>query len=61
MALTLQEIKTKLAEQYDEVSLLEMLNIDSFDLVEAFLDRIEDNFDQLMNEVDYDGEDDEDE
>ncbi len=51
MALTLQEIKTKLAEQYDEVSLLEMLNIDSFDLVEAFLDRIEDNYDRLVQDL----------
>ena len=57
MALTLQEIKTKLAEQYDEVSLLEMLNIDSYDLVEAFLDRIEDNYDRLSLDLSMDNED----
>jgi hypothetical protein len=57
MALTLQEIKTKLAEQYDEVSLLEMLNIDSYDLVEAFLDRIEDNYDRLAQDLSLDDED----
>lgn len=56
MALTLQEIKTKLAEQYDEVSLLEMLNIDSYDLVEAFLDRIEDNYDRLAQDLSLDDE-----
>jgi hypothetical protein len=57
MALTLQEIKTKLAEQYDEVSLLEMLNINSYDLVEAFLDRIEDNYDRLAQDLSLDDED----
>ncbi len=57
MALTLQEIKTKLAEQYDEVSLLEMLNIDSYDLVEAFLDRIEDNYDRLAQDLSLEDED----
>jgi len=56
MALTLQEIKTKLAEQYDEVSLLEMLNIDSYDLVEAFLDRIEDNYDRLAQDLSLEDE-----
>lgn len=57
MALTLQEIKTKLAEQYDEVSLLEMLNIDSYDLVEAFLDRIEDNYDRLVHDLSIEEDD----
>ena len=45
----------------DELSLLELLDVTSEELVEMFVDRIEDNFDRLMNEVDYDGEDDEDE
>jgi hypothetical protein len=31
------------------------------EIVEMFVDRIDERFDQLMNEVDYDGEDDEDE
>ena len=44
MTLTLQEITKKLAEQYDEITLLEILDIDSFDLVEAYFDRIEEKY-----------------
>jgi hypothetical protein len=51
MTLTLQEITKKLAEQYDEVTLLEILNINSFDLVEAFFDRIEDKYEYFNNEL----------
>ena len=57
MTLTLQEITKKLAEQYDEITLLEILNIDSYDLVEAFFDRIEDKYEyfnkELSTEEDY--------
>ena len=51
MTLTLKEITKKLAEQYDEVTLLEILNIDSYDLVEAFFDRIEDKYEYFNNEL----------
>jgi hypothetical protein len=51
MTLTLQEITKKLAEQYDEITLLEILNIDSFDLVEAFFDRIEEKYEYFNNEL----------
>jgi hypothetical protein len=51
MTLTLQEITKKLAEQYDEITLLELLNIDSYDLVEAFFDRIEDKYEYFNNEL----------
>jgi len=51
MTLTLQEITKKLAEQYDEITLLEILNIDSFDLVEAFFDRIEEKYDYFNKEL----------
>jgi hypothetical protein len=54
MTLTLQEITKKLAEQYDEITLLEILNIDSFDLVEAFFDRIEDKYDYFNKELSTD-------
>jgi len=57
MTLTLQEITKKLAEQYDEVTLLEILNIDSYDLVEAFFDRIEDKYEYFNNELTTDEED----
>ena len=40
----------KLAEQYDEITLLEILNIDSFDLVEAFFDRIEEKYEYFNKE-----------
>ena len=58
--LTLQELQERL-KRLDELSLLELLDVTSEELVEMFVDRIDDNFDRLMNEVDYDGEDDEDE
>ena len=51
MTLTLQEITKKLAEQYDEITLLEILNIDSYDLVEAFFDRIEDKYEYFNKEL----------
>jgi hypothetical protein len=57
MTLTLQEITKKLAEQYDEVTLLEILNIDSYDLVEAFFDRIEDKYEYFNNELTTDEDD----
>lgn len=50
MAITLTELVTKLATYYDEVSLLEILNINSFDLVERFSDRIEEKYDSLLEE-----------
>jgi hypothetical protein len=58
--LTLQELQERL-KRLDELSLLELLDITSEEIVEMFVDRIENNYDQLMNEVDYDGEDENDE
>jgi hypothetical protein len=57
MTLTLQEITKKLAEQYDEITLLEILNIDSFDLVEAFFDRVEERYDYFNKELTTDEDD----
>lgn len=51
MTLTLQEILSKLADQYDEVTLLELLNITSYDLVEAFYDRVEDRYEYFNKEL----------
>jgi hypothetical protein len=56
MTLTLQEISKKLAEQYDEITLLEILNIDSFDLVEAFFDRVEERYEYFNKELTTDEE-----
>ena len=54
--LTLQELQERL-KRLDELSLLELLDVTSEEIVEMFIDRIEDRFDRLMGEVDYDGED----
>lgn len=50
MPLLLHEIKERLIE-LDEITLLELLNITSEDIVEVFSDRIEDNVDKLEKEV----------
>ena len=50
MALTLHDLKDRL-KQIDEVDLLELLDISSEDIVERFIDLIEDNFDKLEKEV----------
>lgn len=55
LTLTLQELQERL-KRLDELSLLELLDVTSEEIVEMFVDRIDDNFDRLMNEVDYDGE-----
>ena len=48
--LTLCELKNKLAETYDETTLLELLEINSKDIVEMFLDRVENRYDKLVVE-----------
>lgn len=48
--LTLDEVKEKL-ERLDEVTLLELLNIHSDDLVSRFEDFIEDNLEKLIREI----------
>lgn len=50
MPLTLCEIKNKLAETYDETTLLELLEINSKDIVEMFLDRVDNRYDKLVVE-----------
>lgn len=54
MSLTLTELKQRIAERVDEISILELLEINSFDLVERFGDRIEDKFDSLITEFEED-------
>ena len=53
--LTLVELRERL-KSLDEVSLLELLNISSEDLVKAFPDLIEENFEYLITEVDWEEE-----
>jgi hypothetical protein len=49
MAVTLTELQEKL-KKIDEVSLMEVLEITSEDMVQRFIDRIEERFDELVTE-----------
>lgn len=51
MALTLIELQEKL-KHVDEISLMEVLEITSEDLVARFVDKIEDRMDELVTEFD---------
>lgn len=51
MPLLFEELRDRL-KQYDEITLLELLNINAEDLVERFGDKIENKFDQLSEEED---------
>lgn len=61
MNLTIEELAQRLATMSDEVSILEILNINSFDLVERFEDRIEARYDTLIQEMGLIDEDSEEE
>lgn len=50
MSLTFEELKEKL-KQYDEVLLLELLDISAEDIVENFQDKVEERFDKLEQEI----------
>lgn len=56
ITLTLPELKERL-KRLDEVSLLELLDISSEDLIESFSDIIENNYLQLLKEVDWEEND----
>ena len=49
---TLEEFKEKISEQVDEVTLLEILELTSADLVENFEDEIRQKWNQLMELID---------
>lgn len=49
--ITLEELKERLIKQFDEIGILEALEINSEDLVNAFSDRIEDRYDWLVSEL----------
>lgn len=57
--LTLEELKSRLADNYDEITILEVLHISSEDLVERFEDRVEKYYDRLAYELTDDYEADE--
>ncbi len=50
MNITFEELKEKL-KQVDEVTLLEVLDIHSDDIIERFEDYIEDKQEQLIREI----------
>ncbi len=51
MSLTLRDIMERMAK-LDEITLLEVLDISSEDIIERFADKIEDKFEEL--EIDLD-------
>jgi hypothetical protein len=50
--LTIEELKQKIKERMMEVDLVDLLEITTDELVEAFLDKIEDKFDVLQDLLD---------
>ena len=49
--ITLEELKEKLADQLDEVTLIELPGVNTYDIVEAFHELIEEKMDKLVKEV----------
>jgi hypothetical protein len=52
MSLVFEELCERL-KRYDEITLLELLDISTEELVDRFGDKIEDKFDKLSEEEDY--------
>ena len=50
MTILFEELKEKLM-RFDEVTLLELLNISSEDLVNRFEDTIDERYDELLKEI----------
>lgn len=53
--LTLNELKERLAQEYDEVTLIDILGVTSEEIVEAFEDRILAKYNELEREVSDNG------
>ena len=49
--LTLQELKDKMAENLSEIDVMELLELTTEDLVERFSDKIEDKYEQILNQL----------
>lgn len=54
MSLLLPELERIIAEQYDIVTLAEVLDITPEELAEAFRDRIEEKFDYFVSQLELD-------
>ena len=50
MSLTLQELKDRISHECDEITILELLEIDGEMLVERFEDEIQNRYDKLLEE-----------
>ena len=50
--ITLPELKEFLAKTYDECTLIQLLEVNSDEIVNAFTDQIEERFDSLVEEMD---------
>lgn len=49
--LTLPELKEKIVQQVDEVDIIDLLGLTTEDIVNAFEDKIEDKWDQIVEEL----------
>lgn len=49
--LTLQELKDKMAENLSEIDVMELLELTTEDLVERFSDKIEEKYEQIINQL----------
>ena len=49
--LTLQELKDKMTENLSEIDVMELLELTTEDLVERFSDKIEDKYEQILNQL----------
>lgn len=50
--MTTLELADKIAEQVDEVDIIELLNLTTYDIVQAFLWKVEDNSESIIEQLD---------
>jgi hypothetical protein len=50
--LTLEELAARVAERVDEITILELLDINAEELVARFMDKLEGQYDNLIEEYD---------
>lgn len=53
--LTLNELKEKVADQISEFDLVDLLGLTSWDLVNAFEEKLEEKYTQLIDELSIEG------
>jgi hypothetical protein len=54
MTMTFDEVQDYLYDNFDEIMIMELLEINSYDLVSRFEDKLEENFDKILREIDED-------